>query len=105
MASIIQIFRKQEIGVTPSNLPTACTLDGRKCDLAVFEESFLKQSQQAYVYFENTSELYKATPAQLVAYLSKKEPWEDYDICIFDSGMKWCIGVTHNDDIVLSEKS
>ena len=44
-----------------------------------------------------------ATPLEVLDYLKNKEPWEDYDICLFDDSLEWCVGITHNDEIFVTD--
>lgn len=97
--TFLKKFRESNIKV-PSNLPTSCTLKGLKGEKVFRSRKFL-QYGHVYLYFDYTSQLLKTTPEEAVEYYKKKQPWEDYDFCIFDSELKWCIGVTHNGDVIL----
>jgi len=82
-----------------NNVPMACKLDGFTIaddlsDLPISEDS------RVYTFYENTDELYFTTIKAMAVYLANRQPWEDYDICIFDSSFDWCLGVSHEDRYV-----
>jgi hypothetical protein len=58
-------------------------------------------SGNAKLLVENfSSELYLTTIKAMAHYLKSREPWEDYDICIFDSSFDWCLAISHEDRYV-----
>ena len=77
----------------------ACSLEG---DAITDDLSNLPISEdtKAYAFYENTNELYLTTIKAMAHYLKSREPWEDYDICIFDSSFDWCLAISHEDRYV-----
>ncbi|WP_028314852.1 hypothetical protein [Desulfatibacillum aliphaticivorans] len=92
-------FKSKDVNI-PSNLPTACQLKGIK-DIDVLRSSKFLNLNKIYYYFDFSNQLFETLPKEILEFYDSLQPWEDYDFCIFDSGMKWCIGVTHNDDVIL----
>jgi len=77
-------------------IPMACRLEGTSISEDLSEISIANDSK-AYSFFENTNELFLTSPKAMADYLQRREPWEDYDICIFDTSLKWCIAISHED--------
>lgn len=87
-----------------NNIPMACRLEGVRIggdlsDIPVNQES------KAYSLYENTGEIFLTTVKAMADYLKQRQPWEDYDICIFDISLNWCIGISHEDRHVWAERS
>jgi hypothetical protein len=93
-------YRVNELNGLPSNLPTACLLVGEENN-DVLKTSYFIAFEQLYVLFEYPQKLFKSSPIDIIKFVSSKQPWEDYDICIFPASLIWCIGITHNDRIYL----
>lgn len=87
----------------PENVPTACTLDGEKDSGAIDSENF-RSMKSLYVLFESPNELYIASGEEVFQFYDGLEPWEDYDFCVYDETFNWCIGVTHNEDVLVIDK-
>ncbi len=84
-----------------SNVPMACRLVGvDRIDL--FEKSLLNSQMEVFAFFENVNEMRRTTVLELRNYLACKEPWEDYDICVFDESLDWFVGCSHSDRIIVS---
>jgi hypothetical protein len=99
IAAFLVKFRSKDVNI-PSNLPTACQLMGEK-DVDIMNSSNYLKLNKVYYYFDSSNQLFEASPKEISDYYNSRQPWEDYDFCIFDSDMKWCIGITHNDDVIL----
>lgn len=96
----IKRFRKCKVPETPSNVPTACVLDGRKDRDYLVKPAFQRRNSVLF-YLESGRVLRRTTPAEAANYFAVREPWEDYDVCLFDESLEWCVGVTHNDDVIV----
>jgi hypothetical protein len=46
------------------------------------------------LYFEG-GELRRAQMDDVCHYLDDQQPWEDWDLYVFDASMTWCIALTH----------
>jgi hypothetical protein len=99
ISEFLDKFREKDVSI-PSNLPTSCQLEGKKNNDILSSLKFLNYDKVFY-YFDASNQLFEASPNELSEYFNKRQPWEDYDFCIFDPEMKWCIGITHNDDVIL----
>ena len=93
-------FRKISVG-TPDNLPTACLLEGEEVPDVFQGENFLNR-EELYLLFEYDNDLRKTSGAKIGFFVTNLQPWEDYDLCVFDATMRWCIGLSHNGVIKLS---
>jgi len=88
-------FKREKVGL-PTDLPAWCTFDkGIKIDEGILFHPALMGQQPLYIFFENGKKLYRANIEQIRVYFKEKEPWEDYDIYIFNDTMNWCIVFTH----------
>lgn len=50
------------------------------------------------VYMENYEVMIRTTAPAALKFLKDREPWEDFDVCIFDDEISWCVAMTHNDE-------
>lgn len=95
--NFVKKFREEGI---PLNIPTSCCLKGEK-DKEIFRSDFFLSKDNVYLFFDYDKDLRLLTAHQVLDFYENLEPWEDYDFCIFDETLKWCIGVTHNDDVIV----
>lgn len=102
VADFRQRFRIADSARIPSNVPTACLLQGDKATNVFQSQKFLEKDR-IFFYLESASLLYLAEPQTILHYLAGRQPWEDYDICLFDESLEWCVGITHNDDVIVSD--
>ncbi len=96
-------FRGPELNGIPSNVPTACTLVGYE-DEHLFQSRRWPDHESLYVLFEYPRELRQASGEAVKEFLRSKEPWEDYDLCIFGTNLSWCVGVTHNAKVLVVDE-
>jgi len=85
----------------PSNIPTACTLRGTIFDSLAQLPSSISE-QEIFVFTDSSESLRKEAFNKVEEFWIQREPWEDYDFCVFPRSLEWCIGFTHNDSIILS---
>ena len=85
-------------------MPLACVLKGKEDPNYIKTINFSKRGDMLFLV-EGAHLLHEASPQQISKYFDSREPWEDYDICIFDRTFVWCIGVTHNGHVVVVEKN
>ena len=95
-------FRKIDVRTTPSNIPTACTLKGSK-SYNFHDLKELNRDDYVFVYWDEGESLRKEKISKIDDFWKNREPWEDYDFCIFPESLDWCIGFTHNDYCILVE--
>lgn len=93
-------FRPVSSAAMASNIPTACLLHGRHDPTYLRREPFTSHTR-ILLLLEGSTCVQETTPAELVQYLNSREPWEDYDFCVTDETFTWCVGITHNDSIVI----
>ncbi len=88
----------------PSNLPTSCTINGKELKkeevLDLFEED-----SELYVHTDSGKGLRKDSLKRIMKYWIHRDPWEDYDFCVFPRDLSWCLAFTHNDRIILKTKT
>jgi hypothetical protein len=94
-------FRTTDPAEVPSNIPTACVLDGA-IDEQVLGSTAFKKLDQIFLFVEGAGLVCKTTPDEIIDYLSLREPWEVYDLCLFDNDLEWCIGLTHNEQVIVA---
>jgi hypothetical protein len=88
-------FRKRREGV-PRDLPTWCTFDdARRVSPDILAAPALERIRALLVLFENSREVYRASIGEIRDYFAAREPWEDYDIYLFDEELRFCIAFTH----------
>ena len=85
-----------------SNLPTACTLKGKELRRKDVLELFDKATD-CYVYWDSNQELREESIERVMEFWMNREPWEDYDFCVFPKSLSFCLGFTHNHRIILKE--
>ena len=103
VSDFLRRFRKGDPRRVPSNLPTACVVEGHKDKNILKSPNFLAKQRVFFFLDPDPPLLYSADPSSVLKYLAIRQPWEDYDICLFDESLDWCIGITHNDDVIVSD--
>lgn len=103
--SVVKEFLKRyrviDVAKTPSNIPTACILKGSKAN-NIEDIKRLSGDDYVFVYWDEGDSLRKEKIGRIDEFWKNREPWEDYDFCIFPETLEWCIGFTHNDYCVLA---
>jgi hypothetical protein len=98
--SLLRIYRLSGLEV-PSNLPTACALKaGARVEFADVRR--LAGTRELFIYWDDGSKLRHSRLEEVAAFLDSREPWEEYDFCMFPKSLVWCAGFTHNNDWFLS---
>lgn len=92
-------FRGVDHARVPSNIPTACVLQGHDNPAYLKESRFL--NRKSIFFYTDGGGLRRSNPVEVLHYLEVREPWESYDICLFDETLSWCVGITHNDSIIV----
>lgn len=62
------------------------------------QESWFSGVQAVIVYMENYGTMIRSTVPAVLQFLKAREPWQDFDVCIFDDEISWCVALTHNDE-------
>ena len=109
-ALIIQRFRKAYRVYTderPSNIPTWCTFpEGRQITWDEFYTKLKELSTDKRMYFYREGgdhekyTLKHATATEIEVFFTTRQPWQDKDYYIFDESFRYCIAITHDDDII-----
>src|SRR5687767_6281360 len=76
-------FRPQNPKLIPSNLPLPCLLNGKKDKSFLNSADFLRRAK-VYCWVDGTDFVHLVQPSEVSRYVEDREPWEDYDLCIFD---------------------
>src|ERR1043166_9605644 len=71
----------------PSNLPTACLLEGKRGSV-LNEVGQFSDDDEVFVYYEAESALRRDSVGRVVAFWNSREPWEDYDFCVFPRSLE-----------------
>ena len=77
------------------NLPTACILV-RATESNLNEVRGLAGSKEVVVCWDDVSLLRRCTFPEVESFIENRQPWEDYDFCVFPLDLSWCAGFTHN---------
>ena len=101
---MIEKFRSKYRGTDKhwaDNVPTACTLNGALNHSVFTLKSFCKKKEVYFLVEYWPRELRVTTPQKIIEFHNSQKNWEDHDYCIFDATLSWCVGVTHNEDIIV----
>jgi hypothetical protein len=95
VSSFERRFRVHTEGRHPK-VPTWVTFDAtsRRADLRMFASTRIEDEAEVFLYFEGR-ELRRTTMREVRQYVAALEPWEDWDLYVFDARMEWCIAYTH----------
>lgn len=80
------------------SMPIACRIRPMK-ESSRLEESWFSRETVMVAFIENDCSMVLTTVDTLLSFLEKREPWQDFDMCIFDQEMTWCVALTHNDEV------
>lgn len=87
-------------------LPAWCSFPkGREVSESIFEQPGFQDENLVYFYREGLNStpptLYLATPKEVLDFFQRRQPWQDKDYYIIATSYKWCIVVTHEDNIFI----
>lgn len=80
-----------------TSAPIACRIRATISSPKLLND-WLITSVPLFAYFENYNIMVQASAQSLIGFIELREPWQDYDICIFDENFKWCAALTHNNE-------
>lgn len=63
------------------------------------EEKWFSDGVTYIVYMENYEVMILSDAKNFLKFLNEREPWQDYDVCIFDENLTFCVALTHNDEV------
>jgi hypothetical protein len=63
---------------------------------------FTKHVSLYFLQVSSVDELHLATPIQIKEFVIGRPSWQEYDSYIFDDQFLWCIGYTHESQLLLS---
>ena len=79
------------------SIPISCRIkpmqQGSQLNKAWFEKA-----DSVVVYMENYEVMVRSTANTVLRFLNTREPWQDFDVCIFPEDVTWCAALTHNDE-------
>ena len=78
-------------------IPVACRIEPME-QANELQESWFSGIQAVIVYMENYETMIRTTAPAVLQFLKAREPWQDFDVCIFDDEINWCVALTHNDE-------
>ncbi|MDR6536757.1 hypothetical protein [Variovorax soli] len=78
-------------------LPIACRIEPLE-QASELQEHWFSGIQAVIAYMENYDLMIRTTVPAVLKFLGAREPWQDFDVCIFDDEMNWCAALTHNDE-------
>jgi hypothetical protein len=74
--------------------------DARIADESVFDDPALA-GRVVYFYDERREWVCRTDAGRVRRFLEVRNPWEDHDYYVFDESWRWCIAVTHEDDVMV----
>lgn len=80
------------------SIPISCRIKPIK-ESRRLEAAWLPESKDIVAFMENYETMILTNANTLLPFLEKREPWQDFDVCIFDQEMTWCVALTHNDEV------
>ena len=80
------------------SMPIACRIQAQR-QSRHFEESWLPQVGKLFLYVENYNLMIITSAERISRFLQEREPWQDFDMCIFNEDITWCAALTHNDQM------
>lgn len=80
------------------SIPISCRITALELYENV-ERSWFSTEDNYIVYMENYDVMVLSQAKTFIAFLEGREPWQDYDLCIFDEGITFCVALTHNDEV------
>lgn len=81
------------------SVPLSCKVIG--IHFENFSKDWFDSDHCAFVFFENYQKVVSAAWREIFNFFSNREPWEDYDACIFSFKAGRCVATTHNGEIKL----
>lgn len=78
-------------------IPIACQINATETSDHI-ELAWFGGEETVIAFFENDNVMVRATVSFLLDFLAQREPWQDWDVCIFDCDVTWCAALTHNDE-------
>lgn len=78
-------------------IPIACRIEPTEYANEL-QESWFSGVKTVIVYMENYGTMIRTTAPTALQFLKAREPWQDFDVCIFDDEISWCVALTHNDE-------
>ena len=89
-------FRVNTSGRHPK-VPTWVAFDpsaSRRATPRAFQSRSIADEAEVFLWFEGR-ELRRTTMGDVRRYLAALEPWEDWDLYVFDPALSWSIALTH----------
>jgi hypothetical protein len=96
IASFEGRFRAVTEGKHPQ-IPTWVTFDSaasRRATVELFTSAPIEADAEVFLYFERR-QIWRTTMGDVRRYVAALEPWEDWDLYVFDASIDWCIAYTH----------
>ncbi|MDR7090661.1 hypothetical protein [Cellvibrio fibrivorans] len=80
------------------SIPISCRINSSELanDL---EKKWFHEGRRHIVYMENYDVMILSKVDDFLTFLANREPWQDYDVCIFDEEITFCVALTHNEEI------
>ncbi len=80
------------------SIPIACQFRGAE-PFASFQDEWFAGEVAVVAFFENYNVMVLTNVKAVLSFLSKREPWQDWDVCLFNRSVTWCAAITHNDEV------
>ena len=78
--------------------PIACQVRAAE-SFASFQNEWFAGEDVVVAFFENYNVMVLTNVKAVLSLLSQREPWQDWDVCLFNLSVTWCASITHNDEV------
>lgn len=78
-------------------VPISCQIKAMEVSSSL-EQSWFVHETLIIAYFENYDVMVLTDARHVLEFLAQREPWQDFDVCLFDQEITWCAALTHNDE-------
>lgn len=80
------------------SIPIACQFRAAE-SFASFQNEWFAGEDVVVAFFENYNVMVLTNVKAVLSLLSQREPWQDWDVCLFNLSVTWCAAITHNDEV------
>lgn len=80
------------------SIPFACQFHAVE-SFNSFDDDWFAGEETVVAFFENHNVMVLTEVKAVLSLLSQREPWQDWDVCLFNRSMTWCAAITHNDEV------
>lgn len=95
--AFIKVFESSFDPTVSMSAPLSCRMTS-PITLSAIELEWFQGEREVLVLLENYDAVIVASVDVFLRFWENREPWQCYDICLFERSMRWCICLTHNNN-------